>query len=254
MGLCKFPEISRSLKSYSIRQARIQHARLCSLVHAFGGLVADLFKRDHRFIVLKPYPSLRTMLSQLDFIRSYNHTLSSTFSHPSLPLTHHSQNWSLCSNVIPLPTEPNALALSPDETLLAVAAGSEVLIYSTGDSMNLIHTLQDHGSVTSVEWYPNGEKKLVWGSSVNGMRRKEAVRFGDLNKEDSPTKIDLECAATGARALAGEPLVLQAGRIGNQDSAQPSFLTSSQRACVFNRDTSAQVVRLLKLVDICLIY
>ena len=195
------------------------------------------------------------MDSRLDFIRSYNHTLSSTFSHPSLPLTHHSRNWSLCSSVIPLPTAPNALALSPDETLLAVAAGSDVLIYSTEDNMNLTHTLQGHtGRVTSVEWYPNGEKKLVSGSSVDGMHQ-EVVWFWDLNKEDSPTeaKIDLECTATGARAVAAEPLVPQAGRISNQDSgsqAQPSFLTSSQRACGFKRDASAQVVPLLS----CLVY
>ena len=208
----------------------------------------------------KPYPSLRTMPSQLDFIRSYNHTLSSTFSHPSLPLTHHSRNWSLCSSVIPLPTAPNALALSPDETLLAVAAGSDVLIYSTEDNMNLTHTLQGHsGRVTSVEWYPNGEKKLVSGSSADGMHEEEVVWFWDLNKEDSPTeaKIDLECTATGARAVAAEHLVPHAGRISNQDSgsqAQPSFLTSSQRACVFKRDTSAQVVPLLRLVGICLVY
>jgi WD40 repeat protein len=207
----------------------------------------------------KPYPSLRTMPSQLDFIRSYNHTLSSTFSHPSLPLTHHSRNRSLCSSVIPLPTALNALALSPDETLLAVAAGSDVLVYSTEDNMSLTHTLQGHtGRVTSVEWYPNGEKKLVSGSSVDGMHREEVVWFWDL-KEDSPTeaKIDLECTATGARAVAAEPLVLQAGRISNQDSgsqAQPSFLTSSQRAYVFKRDASAQVVPLLRLVDICLVY
>jgi len=205
----------------------------------------------------KPYPSLRIMPSHLDFIRSYNHTLSSTFSHPSLPLTHHSRNWSLCSSIIPLPTAPNALALSPDETLLAVAAGSDVLIYSTEDNMNLIHTLQGHtGLVTSVEWYPNGEKKLVSGSSVNGVHREEVVWFWDLNKEYSPT-VDLKCTATGARAVAAEPLVLQAGRISNQDSgsqAQSSFLTSSQRACVFKRDALAQVVPLLRLVDICLVY
>ena len=200
------------------------------------------------------------MPSQLDFIRSYNHTLSSTFSHPSLPLTHHSRNWSLCSSVITLPTAPNALALSPDETLLAVAAGSDVLIYSTEDNMNLTHTLQGHnGRVTSVAWYPNGEKKLVSGSSVDGMHQKEVVWFWDLNKEDSPTeaKIDLECTATGARAVAAEPLVLQAGQISNQDSgsqAQPSFLTSSRRACGFKRDASAQVVPLLRPVDICPVY
>jgi WD40 repeat protein len=231
-------------------------------VHTFGVTSLSHLNETTGLLCLdsKPYPSLRTMLSQLDFIRSYNHTLSSTFSHPSLPLTHHSRNRSLCSSVIPLPTAPNALALSPDETLLAVAAGSDVLIYSTGDNMNLTYTLQGHaGQVTSVEWYPNGEKKLVSGSSVDGTHQEEVVWFWDLNKEDSPTeaKIDLECTATGARAVAAEPLVLQAGRISNQDSgsqAQPSFLTSSQRACVFKRDGSAQVVPLLRLVDICLVY
>jgi hypothetical protein len=66
------------------------------------------------------------------------------------------------------------------------------------------------------------------------MHQEEVVRFWYLNKEDSPTemKIDLETAATCA--LAAEPLVLQTGRISNQDSdseAQPSF--------VFKRDSSA---------------
>jgi len=136
-----------------------------------------------------------TMITPHYFISSYNHTLSSTFSHPTLPFIHHSQNWSCCSNAVSLSTKPNALALSPDESLLAIATGSDVLIYSTQDDMNLAYTLKGHtGWVSEVEWYPGGEKKLVSGSSINGMHQEEVVRFWDLNKEDSSTevKIDLE--------------------------------------------------------------
>jgi WD40 repeat protein len=156
-----------------------------------------------------------------NFISSYNHTLSSTFSHPTLPFIHNAQNWASCPSAIHLPAAPNALALSPDESLLAVAVGSDVLIYSTHGDMNLAYTLKGHtGWVSEVEWYPGGERKLVSGSSVNGMYQEEVVRFWDLNREDALTElnVDLEYAAVGADDLdAGRlAIVLQADWMDNE--------------------------------------
>lgn len=153
-----------------------------------------------------------SIITAHDFISSYNHTLSSTFSHHSLPLTYHSQNWSFCSNIIPLPTNASALALSPDESMLAMATGSDVLIYITEPGMSLIHTLKGHnGWVSQVEWY--GEKKLVSGSSVNGMYpiQEETVRFWDLDKEGSSTGVDIgiDHDPTGPGAFGKDPFVRQ---------------------------------------------
>ena len=134
-----------------------------------------------------------TTITPHDFISSYNHTLSSTFSHPTLPFVHHTYNWSSCSNTISLSAPANALALSPDEKFLAIAAGSDVLIYNTEDDLDLAYTLKGHiGWVSQVEWYPGGEKKLVSGSSINGMYREEVVRFWDLNMDDPFVEANLD--------------------------------------------------------------
>ena len=132
--------------------------------------------------------------SSSDFIRSYEHKLSSSFSHPSLPFVHHAQNWSSCTTAIALPAAPHTLALSSDESLLAVGAGSDVLVYSTQGDMELAYTLKGHvGRVYTVEWYPNGERKLISGSDVDGSypRQEQAVRFWDLNKTDSISEVKI---------------------------------------------------------------
>ena len=157
-----------------------------------------------------------TSYTSIDFIRSYNHTLSSTFSHPSLPFVHHVHGWTSCQTVIPLPeaATPRSLALSSDESLLAVAAGSDVLIYSTQGDMQLAYTLKGHvGRVFNVEWYPNGERKLISGSNVDGSypKNERAVRFWDLNKEDSARDASIGTEYDALVVEAGDQIAMKAG-------------------------------------------
>ena len=68
-----------------------------------------------------------------------------------------------------------------------------MLIYDTEDDLGLAYTLKGHiGWVSQVEWYPGGEKKLVSGSSINGMYREEVVRFWDLNMDDPFVEANLD--------------------------------------------------------------
>ena len=165
------------------------------------------------------------MTTSDDLISSYNHTLSSTFSHPTLPFVHHTYNWSSCSNTISLSAPANALALSPDEKFLAIAAGSDVLIYNTEDDLDLAYTLKGHiGWVSQVEWYPGGEKKLVSGSSINGMYREEVVRFWDLNTEDPFVEANLDSeyatmVGTDYPEAESPTMVLQNGWLNKEASA-----------------------------------
>jgi len=76
------------------------------------------------------------------------------------------------------------------------------------------------GWVSEVEWYPGGERKLVSGSSVNGLYQEEVVRFWDLNRENALTElnVDLEYAAVGVDDLdAGRlAILLQASGMNNE--------------------------------------
>ena len=159
------------------------------------------------------------MTTSDDLISSYNHTLSSTFSHPTLPFVHHTYNWSSCSNTISLSAPANALALSPDEKFLAIATGSDVLIYSTQDDLDLAYTLKGHtGWVSQVEWHPGGEKKLVLGSSIH---REEVVRFLDLNMDDpsAEANLDPEYANMDYPEAESPTMVLQNGWLNKEASA-----------------------------------
>jgi WD40 repeat protein len=152
-----------------------------------------------------------TMVTPEDFIASYNHTLSSTFSHPTLPFVHHVQNWSDCPRAIHLPahSKPNALSLSSDESLLAVAAGNDVLIYNTEGDMNLSYTLKGTGLVNHVHWVPGDGRILVSGTSGYG-KRKDGVRFWDLNLEDSLAELPIDLdSSTAAVVTPSGALVLQ---------------------------------------------
>ena len=194
-------------------------------------LVVDSFLRILtrllvQILYIRPTFTDMTWTSEQDFIDSYNHKLSCTFSHPSLPFVHHSKNWSACSRIVSLPAVPNALALSPDEALLAVTVGSDVLIYSTEDGMRLTHTLKGHtGWVSQVEWLPGKERKLVSSSTIMGMHDEEIVRFWDLNKEDSLTHVEINTREAAMGDISGaEPFVLQAGWTDNKVAAsEPVF-------------------------------
>jgi hypothetical protein len=96
-----------------------------------------------------------------------------TFSHP---FVNHSQNWSACPTTIEFPSVSNAIALSPDESLLAVAVGRNVLIYQTEGEMTLSHTLKGLEVVSHVEWYAEDGRKLVSGSRFHPCQ-KEGLRF-----------------------------------------------------------------------------
>jgi hypothetical protein len=64
------------------------------------------------------------------------------------------------------------------------------------------------------------ERKLVSGSTRDGMNQEEVIRFWDLNEEDLSTKakIDLEYSVTlEAGAFRQDPLVPQIERLGGPD-------------------------------------
>src|SRR5262245_2571129 len=133
------------------------------------------------------------IITEEDFIASYNHTLSSTFSHPTLPFIHHVHNWSACPRVIRLPANSQPSALSFSENLLAVAAEIGVFIYNTEGDMDLNYTLKGAGLVDRIQWVPGDGRILV--SSESG---EDSVRFWDLNLEDSlvPLTVDLDNSTT----------------------------------------------------------
>jgi len=124
-------------------------------------------------------------LNSADFFATWHHALDSDFQKEGKIASYyhgHPQQWGAETRKIQLQHTPNHIALNEDETLIAVAMDSEVLIYDMS-TLNLRQTLRGHaGHVSEVEFQPKG-RKLVSCSSVYGGKRETLVRLWDLDEE-----------------------------------------------------------------------
>lgn len=159
--------------------------------------------------------AIMPMVTSTEFFETWHHALDSDFQKDGETATYyygHPQQWGEETQKIQLQHTANRIALNKDETLIAVAVDSEVLIYDMS-TLNLRQTLRGHaGYVSGVEFQPNGGK-LVSSSSFNGRHREAIVRLWDLDEElrgaDGPDFISR--AATAASESAAATLLQDMG-------------------------------------------
>lgn len=131
-----------------------------------------------------------TCMTSAEYYKTYTFALAHDFEQDGQPpsFAHgHPRKWGSEESRIQLPdshSPATVIALNSDDTLLAVAVSSQILIYNAS-TLELVRTLHGHlGYVSHLEFQPNTARNvLVSSSSLYGHHRENIVRFWDIDEE-----------------------------------------------------------------------